>query len=223
VKAQAPKRPAGHGGRPTLLEGRRRQQRLIKVAGAMFMKHGFDGTSIEAVAAATGVSKRTVYARYRDKNELFSAVLRDLIDRWLVPINRFPAATSELEPMLVDIGRHLLSSALAPQAVSLYRIIIGESERRPAFGHLAHAEGRQPAIRAIAAALRRHAAKLRVDDLEHAAEQFMSLVIDSRLRTAALGLSTGTTDVDARVRWAVDLFLNGVRRDPAERRRSKLR
>jgi TetR/AcrR family transcriptional repressor of mexJK operon len=125
----------------------------------MFMKHGFDGTSIDAVAEAALMSKRTVYARYRDKNELFSAVLRDLIDRWLVPINQFQLGTYELEPMLMEIGRHLLGSALTPQVVSLHRIILGESERRPAFGRLANAEGRQPAVRAIAAALRRQASQ----------------------------------------------------------------
>ena len=100
----------------------------------MFMKFGFDGTSIDAVAEAACMSKRTVYARYRDKNELFSAVLRNLIDRWLVPINQFQLGTRELEPMLMEIGRHLLTSALAPQVVSLHRIIVGESERRPEFG-----------------------------------------------------------------------------------------
>lgn len=63
------------------------------------MKFGFDGTSIDAVAEAAGVSKRTVYARYRDKNELFSAVPRKLIDRWVVPIKQFQSSTSDLEPM----------------------------------------------------------------------------------------------------------------------------
>jgi TetR/AcrR family transcriptional regulator, mexJK operon transcriptional repressor len=179
----------------------------------MFMKFGFDGTSVDAVAEAAGVSKRTVYARYRDKNELFSAVLRNLIDRWLVPIKQFQSSKSELEPMLIEIGRHLLSSALAPQAISLHRIIIGESERRPQFGRLANAEGRQPAIQAIAAALRRHAEKLRIDDLERAAEYFMSLVVDSSLRMAALGLSSGAPDIESRVGGAVDLFLYGVRAD----------
>jgi len=179
----------------------------------MFMKFGFDGTSVEAVAEAAGVSKRTVYARYRDKNELFSAVLRNLIDRWLVSINRFQSGKSELEPMLVEIGRHLLSSALAPQAVSVHRIIISESERRPQFGRLASVEGREPAIHAIAAALRRHAHKLRVKDLERAAEHFMGLVVDNSLWRAALGLGPGTSDVEILVRQAVDLFLNGVRGD----------
>ena len=99
------------------------------------MKLGFDGTSIDAVAEAACMSKRTVYARYRDKNELFSAVLRDLIDLWLVPINQFQLGTHELEPMLMEIGRHLLGSALAPQVVSLHRIIKSNGPLSPAHPH----------------------------------------------------------------------------------------
>ena len=206
-------RPAtGRGGRPTVADAQRRQAYLIEVAGAMFMKLGFDGTSIDAVAEAAAMSKRTVYARYKDKSELFSAVLRDLIERWLVPITRFQSSDAELEPMLLEIARHLLTSALAPQAVSLHRIIIGEAERRPEFGRLAHSEGRQAGIRAIAAALERHRAKLRSDDLEQTAEQFMSLVIDSSLRGAALGIRPRNRDIETRIRAAVDLFLNGARR-----------
>lgn len=206
---------AGRAGRPTREEAERRQQHLLDVAGAMFMRLGFDGTSIDAVAEAASVSKRTVYAHYRDKNELFAAVLRRLIDRWLVPINRFHLGTSDLEPMLVEIGTHLLTSALAPQAVSLHRIIVGESERRPEFGRLAHREGRQTATRAIAAALRRHAGRLQIDDLEQAAEQFISLVVDSSLRLAAFGIGPDPHEIPERVRAAVTLFLNGVRRRPA--------
>jgi TetR/AcrR family transcriptional repressor of mexJK operon len=207
-----PEGAARHGGRPTQAEARRRQEHLLEIAGVMFMKLGFDGTSIDAVAEAAGMSKRTVYARYRDKNALFSAVLRGLIERWLVPINRFQSSDAALEPMLVEIGRHLLMSALAPQAVSLHRIIVAEAERRPEFGRLANQEGRQAGVRAIAAAMQRHRAELRSDDLAHAAEQFMSLVIDSSLRLAALGMKPRGTDIEGRVRAAVDLFLNGARR-----------
>jgi hypothetical protein len=94
--------------------------------------------------------------------------------------------------------------------VSLHRIILGESERRPAFGRLANAEGRQPAIRAIAAALRRQASQLRVNDPERAAEQFISLVVDSDLRLAAFGMGPAPDKIEERVRQAVDLFLHGV-------------
>lgn len=206
----SPRRERTHGGRPTRAEASRRQLHLLDVAGTMFMHHGFDGTSIDAVADAAGMSKRTVYARYADKNELFGAVLRALIERCVVPITGFQSGTLALEPTLFEIGCHVLANVIAPSAVSLHRIIIAESERQPAFGRLAHAEGRKPAVKAIAALLRRHGDELRVTDFDLAAQQFLSLVIDHSLCLATLGIKEDRRSVAARVRAAVDLFLNGA-------------
>lgn len=175
------------------------------------MRRGFDGTSIDGVAEAAGMSKRTLYARYRDKDALFSAVLRQLIERWLTPIQDFRTSNGALEPMLREIARHFLDSALKPMPVAIYRIIIAEAERRPEFGRLAQAGGRQPAVRAVADALARFRAELRVGDLELAAEQFISVVVDSPLRLAALGLGD-SRGVEVQIGAAVDLFLNGVRK-----------
>jgi TetR/AcrR family transcriptional regulator, mexJK operon transcriptional repressor len=219
-----------HGGRPTLAEARRRHEHLLGIAGEMFMRLGFDGTSIDAVAEAAGVSKRTLYAHYADKSELFGAVLRGLIERCLVPITRFQSSTDALEPTLIEIGRHLLTSVLAPAAVSVHRIVIAESERQPAFGRLAHAEGRKLAVEAIAGVLRRHRARLRVRNLHLAAAQFLSLVVDNSLCLATLGIEDGNGDIDAQVRAAVDLFLSGAAqptacapREPARRSCSRPR
>src|ERR1700712_1017939 len=76
----------GTGGRPTREAAARRDERLIAVATRLFMERGFDATSIDAVAETAGVSKPTVYARYRDKRDLFTAVLRATIQRWLAPL-----------------------------------------------------------------------------------------------------------------------------------------
>lgn len=202
---------AGRGGRPTLAEARRRHEHLLEVAGSMFMRLGYDGTSIDAVAEAASMSKRTVYARYSDKSELFGAVLRGLIERCLVPFTGFRSSTDALEPTLVEIGRHLLESALAPETVSLHRIIIAESQRQPEFGRLAYAEGRRPAIEAIAVVLRRHRSLLRVKNFDRAAQQFLSLVVDDSLCLATLGIEDSRA-VDTRVADAVDLFLAGALR-----------
>src|ERR1700726_2894989 len=77
----------GSGGRPTREEAVRRDARLLDVATKLFMERGFDCTSIDAVAETAGVSKPTVYARYRDKRDLFTAVLRATIQRWLAPLS----------------------------------------------------------------------------------------------------------------------------------------
>ena len=163
-------------------------------------------------AACFAIRLPVKHAAMTRKPADLAAVQRNLIDRWLAPINQFQLAMGELEPMLVEIGRHLLTSALAPQAVSLHCIIIGESERRPEFGLLANEEGWQPAVRAVTAALRRHSAKLRSLDLERAAEQFMSLVIANKIRLAALGVDLNRRAIEKHVRFAVDLFLHGATR-----------
>src|SRR5258706_3915506 len=97
------------GGRPTRAEAPGRRAHLLKVAGDMFMRYGFDGTSMDAVAETAGVSKRTLYARYADKKGLFNAVLRGLIGECLAPINRFQSSAGDLETTLLQIGRHLLT------------------------------------------------------------------------------------------------------------------
>src|SRR5580692_5550866 len=54
IEKKALDRVGRRGGRPTHAEAQRRRQHLIEVAGVMFMKHGFDGISMDAVAEAAG-------------------------------------------------------------------------------------------------------------------------------------------------------------------------
>src|ERR1700721_2318223 len=88
-RIKAAERPPrrGAGGRPTREEAVRRDARLLDVATRLFMERGFDCTSIDAVAETAGISKPTVYARYHDKRDLFTAVLRATIQRWLAPLS----------------------------------------------------------------------------------------------------------------------------------------
>ncbi len=92
----------GGGGRPTREEAEARDVRLLDVATHLFMERGFDGTSIDAVAEAAGISKPTVYARYHDKRDLFAAVLRKRIRDWLAPLSA--AAEAELAKLANEEG-----------------------------------------------------------------------------------------------------------------------
>src|SRR6202165_4229844 len=106
-------RPArrGGGGRPTREESVRRDARLLDVATNLFMERGFDCTSIDAVAETAGVSKPTVYARYHDKRDLFTAVLRATIQRWLAPLSAggegAQGHAKSVEATLHDLSRHM--------------------------------------------------------------------------------------------------------------------
>src|ERR1700739_170347 len=43
----------------------------------LFLRDGYERTSVDAIAAEAGVSKRTIYNRYGDKENLFLSVLRE--------------------------------------------------------------------------------------------------------------------------------------------------
>jgi AcrR family transcriptional regulator len=58
--------------------GRATRAHVIEVATRLFAEHGYDGTSIEAVQVASGVSRGSLYHHFPGKEALFLAVLEDV-------------------------------------------------------------------------------------------------------------------------------------------------
>ena len=223
---EAPSRPAeaveppkprrGSGGRPSQDEALRRDARLVEIAAAMFMERGFDGTTIDAVAEAASVGKATLYARYRDKGELFGAVFRRQIDRWLaVSVAEAPRPGEPVEAALLALGRRMVTAALTPEAVAINRIVMAQATRFPDLAALVHREGWQRSNASVAAVLAHFAAdgQLAIPDGELAADLFLSLVIGRQARLAILGIASDPDQVDRRIRAAVALFIRGMAAD----------
>jgi AcrR family transcriptional regulator len=63
------------------VQGRATRDRLIEVATSLFADHGYEGTSIEAVLAAAGVSRGALYHHFAGKEALFAAVVLAISDR----------------------------------------------------------------------------------------------------------------------------------------------
>ena len=61
---------------------RAKRDAIIASAGELMLKHGFRGTSMEAIARAAGVAKPTLYAYFPDKDAVFMALANDLIAGW---------------------------------------------------------------------------------------------------------------------------------------------
>ena len=60
-------------GRPKDMEKR---AAVLEAAKNLFVSRGFEGTSMDAVAAEAGVSKLTVYSHFGDKDTLFKAAVQ---------------------------------------------------------------------------------------------------------------------------------------------------
>ena len=82
----------------------RRRPMVLDAAFELFLERGYDGTSMEAVARAIGVTKPVVYACYPSKDELFKALLEREEERVLGEIaDALPsAAEGDLEAALTE-------------------------------------------------------------------------------------------------------------------------
>jgi TetR/AcrR family transcriptional regulator, mexJK operon transcriptional repressor len=219
--AEATERPERRsaGGRPTRAAAELRDERLIEVAATLFMERGFDGVSVDAVAEAAGVSKPTVYARYRDKADLFRAVLQRRIRLWLAPLSAAAEAQARavgprnVETTLHDLSRELVALSSTPGAGALQRILAAQSVQFPELAKLAYEEGWLRGIRAVASIFERFSAsgQIEVEDSEIAAELFLSLVLGRSTRFAVYGVATSPEAQERRRKMAVELFLNGVK------------
>ena len=207
------------GGRPTREEAEARDLRLLDVATSLFMERGFDGTSIDAVAEAAGVSKPTVYARYRDKRDLFVAVLRGRIRRWLAPVSAAAEAEAtetsakSIKTTLHELSRHMVAYTLAPEAGALQRILSAQAVQFPELAKLANEEGWLRAVRGVASILRQSAARghIKVDDPELAADLFLNLVLGHCKRQTLYGIAADPKIEERHRKAAVEFFLSGVR------------
>lgn len=59
-------------GRPRQAEGEALDRLILDVAGNLFCSRGLDATSIDAIAERCGTTRRSIYARYADKEALFA-------------------------------------------------------------------------------------------------------------------------------------------------------
>lgn len=82
----------------------RTRARLIDAAAALIGELGFEGTSLEAVARRAGMSRGAIYGNFKDRNDLFLAVLEA---RWRPAAPAFKPGGSLAEQM------RLLAEAVA--------------------------------------------------------------------------------------------------------------
>jgi TetR/AcrR family transcriptional regulator, mexJK operon transcriptional repressor len=203
------------GGRPSRAEAEALGERILDVATKLFLSHGYGSTSIEAVARAAGISKRTFYHRFADKSELFGEAVQRIIERLRPPADVPLIEGADVRQILERLAGMILRAALSPQAVALHRLIVGESGRFPKVAAVVHRQGAtQEAVRLIAGILAREveARRIAVDDPTFAAEQFLYMVISvPQRRITGFGEPLAPAELDDWARKVVDLFLHGCR------------
>jgi TetR/AcrR family transcriptional regulator, mexJK operon transcriptional repressor len=202
----------GRRGRPTRAEATQLHQQLREAAVSVFLEHGYDGTTMEAIAAAAGITKRTLYARYPDKRAVFLDVIPWAFSRSVERDVSPNVNDDDLPGALIAIGRGALKRALDPDTLRLHRIVMNESGRFPEFAVSAETLGWSRRQRQVMELLRRHeaAGAIRVDDIELAAEHFLAMVEVLPARLADFGVFRSRKQQERHLKHAVNVFLHGI-------------
>lgn len=206
-------------GRPSLSN-----EALLDKALDLFLEKGFDGTSIDAITAAAGMAKRTVYARYGDKTRLFMAALSRAIDDWIVPIESLRALEDEnLEQSLVRIGDALVANVLKPAGLRLLRLTNAESVRMPEISVENVRLGTEPTVAYLSELFARRM-ELAPRQALQAGQAFLNLIVAGPANSAAWGLELDMQQVEQQTRFGVRVFLHGLstREAPGHARMHKL-
>ncbi|MBP1880513.1 hypothetical protein A6R70_21580 [Agrobacterium rubi] len=189
--------------------------KILDVAESLFLAQGFERTSIDQIATTARVAKRTLYARFADKEAVFDAVVKRRIDNNLLEIDSLDLQGLKLEDKLLKLAYLLLEHILQPQAIELDRAITAEAVRFPNLARLYREHAAPRYIGYIARVLISSSEYYSSEqgDAQRDGSNFLVLIVLPLLRTALFStpdqvrreLEGGV--IEDRVRF----FMNGIR------------
>jgi AcrR family transcriptional regulator len=116
---------------------------IVLAARNHFLRDGFAGASMDGIAKSAGVSVKTIYSRFANKDELFSKVMvaactDHLLSEQLpsdeVLAERFPWFREATQHGLIEAGREYLRHLLSEEQLALYRVVTRDADRFPELG-----------------------------------------------------------------------------------------
>ena len=200
-------KPAGPG-RPKDLAKR---AAILDAAKRLFVLQGFDGVSMDQIAAEAGVSKLTVYSHFGDKDRLFAEAVRAHCEQGM-PTRLFePHPGVPLRERLTDIGEAFFAMIMTPEAIAGHRILCSPQITGSHMPAMFWEAGPQRVQNGFTALLERRiaAGELEVEDPARAASQFFTLLKGEPHARAVFGYCcSGRHDTPREhVASVVELFL----------------
>lgn len=188
---------------------------IVAAARKLFASEGFGAISMDAIAEEAGVSKRTVYSHFDNKESLFAVIMGDICRELGGPdLDNAPPIDAP-EAILKAVGRMLLDRILSPHGCTVLRTVLAESVQFPELGEVFWNEGPGRVKRYVSdylAELGRRGGLL-VPDPDLAALQFIGIVTGPFLLPRLLGVAAAPSEaeLDQTLDHAVSTFLDGLR------------
>jgi AcrR family transcriptional regulator len=152
-----------------------KRRQIVDGARAVFLSRGFDAASMADIAKAAGVSKGTLYVYFKDKDELFAAIVHGECAMQAEGVFEFDHADHDVEAVLMRHGQAFVRNMGVPGRLSSLRTVIAVAERMPDLGRKLYETGPAVGIAKLAAYLRAQVdtGVLAIEDCEVAAAQFI--------------------------------------------------
>lgn len=203
---------------PTRLTDRKRDA-IVQAAIAEFREHGFSGTSMDRVAAAADVSKRTVYNHFPSKEELFEAILWRLWDRSHAEADIGYDAQRPLRAQLLAVLEQKMELLNDASFIDLSRVAMAEMMHTPerAQAMVARLSEKEEGLPRWIRAAQQHGALRAGVDPQYAAHQLHGMVKSFAFwPQLAMGRAPLTAAEQQQVLGdAVDMFLGFYAVQPA--------
>ncbi len=197
---------------------RNEQKRVDIIEGARltFLEKGFEQASMDDIAKRAGVSKRTVYANFGSKEELFSGLMDQVCKSKRDEVQLAINPELDIEDALIDLGERFLSMIFEQEGVILFRMLIGNATAFPDIGEQFFNQGPKEVSEEVAAYLQDSADRglIEIEDAQISAEALLASMFGAQ-QIRMLITNTPPPDAarrSAMVKTAVSQFLKGVRK-----------
>lgn len=196
---------------PILKKGRKFDQ-VLDAARRAFMEEGYEGTSMDDIAASAKVSKATVYSYFPDKNLLFIEAAKAEIGRITQEAEDVAIQEAPLGVVLRFAARAIVDFYMSRFGQSLFRVCVSESERFPELGQTFYQAGLKMGRDRLSLYFADETERgiLDVDDPDLAADQFAELCRANLFQRVCFGLADTITpeEIDRVIDGAITMFMS---------------
>jgi len=192
--------------------GDKKSEQIRSIATELFLRHGYDGVSVDEIVRIVGGSKTNVYNHFGNKEGLFVAIVKGLCDDLLASFVTIDVSKLSVKNGLRSLASALLDIVLQEQHLAFQRLVIAESARFPALGR-AWFEGGPETSRSIIAQFveqQQRAGRLRGGDPHQLATLFHDMISFDLLHRAMIGDRPTDDEIRQRIDTAIEVFLHGV-------------
>jgi TetR/AcrR family transcriptional repressor of mexJK operon len=197
---------------PTRQVNKHKGEAILKAATALFLKDGFEKTSMDAIAVKARVTKQTVYSHYHSKDQLFIRMISDLCTRNVHPPSPASKTAKPFEKLLYEVGINVLDLITSPEGMAATRLVVAEAARYPKIARLYYENGTQRITSLLAEFLDQQNAQktIAIPDTMSAAAYFFAMLKGQYFLRMTLGVPPipSKKERDVHVREVVAIFIH---------------